>query len=252
MNDAKFKKNVKRSFKLFFVGIIIMLAILIYISISPNSKKTIFDEYNVSDDMTTGVSKVYLETKGIKKEELEKYLSVAALLKRDNIGANVIESQKENYIYMQTVIGFLRDVSGNVLEKNEETEMITIDAKKVEDILKEFNAKYIKNDLNVDNYFEYTEDELGNKFYVVKNEEDIISYLTEISDVEFSGDLINITFKNVFGTNEDITKLINKEKITLDTYEFKAKVKENLYYEYSRYYISEIKLIKSEKKEYNN
>lgn len=250
MNDIKFKKGVKRSFKLFFVGIVVILLMLIYISISPKSKKTIYDEYNVSDDMATGVSKVYLETKGIKKEELEKYLSVAAILTRDNVNKDIEE--KENYIYMQTVINFLSDITGNELEENDETEEVTIEAKKVEDILKEFNAKYIKNNLNVTNFFEYVEDELGNKYYLVKNQEDFVSYLIEISDVQISGDLIEVTFKNVFGTNEEITKLMNNEKVSLDTYEYKAIIKENLEYEYSKYYISEINVINMEKKDYNN
>ena len=68
---------------------------------------------------------------------------------------------------------------------------------------------------------------------------------------EFFSDLINVKFTNVFGTNEEITKYMNNEKVSLNTYEFDAVLKENLSFEYSKYYISDIKLVSKEMKEYN-
>lgn len=252
MNDARLKKGIKRSLILFGIGIFVVLCLALYISISPNSKKTIYDEYNLSNEMSTGISKVYLESKGIKKEEFEKYLSVAAMLVRDNIKLESLnENEKSNYIYMQTVQKFMSDVLGTEVEVNETTNESTIYEQKVKEILKEFNGKYVKDNLNVENYFKFTEDELGNKYYVVKNSEDFVSYITELKEVDINGDLINVKFTNVFGTNEEITKYMNNEKVSLNTYEFDAVLKENLSFEYSKYYISDIKLVSKEMKEYN-
>lgn len=252
MNDARLKKGIKRSLILFGIGILVVLFLALYISISPNSKKTIYDEYNLSSEMSTGISKVYLESKGIKKEEFEKYLSVAAILVRDDIKLELLnENEKSNYIYMQTVQKFMNDVLGTEVEINETTNESTIYEQKVKEILKEFNGKYVKDNLNVENYFKFTEDELGNKYYVVKNSEDFVSYITELKEVEINGDLINVKFINVFGTNEEITKYMNNEKVSLNTYEFDAVLKENLSFEYSKYYISDIKLVNKEIKEYN-
>ena len=75
MNDEKLKKGIKRSLMLFFLGLILIAIIVLYISISPNPKKTIYDEFSGSEMVTTEVSKVFLETKGINKEEFEKYLN---------------------------------------------------------------------------------------------------------------------------------------------------------------------------------
>ena len=47
MNDVKYKKSIKRSFVLFGIGIFVIFLILIYTSLSPNSKTTIYDEYDV-------------------------------------------------------------------------------------------------------------------------------------------------------------------------------------------------------------
>ena len=90
-----------------------------------------------------------------------------------------------------------------------------------------------------------------NKYYVVKNSEDFVSYITELTEVDINGDLINVKFTNVFGTNEEITKYMNNEKVSLNTYECDAVLKENLSFEYSKYYISDIKLVSKEMKEYN-
>ena len=94
MNDVKYKKSIKRSFILFGIGLFVIFLMLIYTSLSPDSKTTIYDEYDVSQDMSAGVSKVYLESKGIKKEEFEKYLSVAAILARDDIKLNLNDEEK--------------------------------------------------------------------------------------------------------------------------------------------------------------
>ena len=75
--------------------------------------------------------------------------------------------------------------------------------------------------------------------------------MVEFSEVEFLSDNIEVRFKNVFGTNEEITKLMNNEKVSLKTYEYKAIVKENSAFNYSKYYISSIELIDSEVVEYN-
>ena len=152
---------------------------------------------------------------------------------------------------MQTVQKFMSDVLGTEVEVNETTNESTIYEQKVKEILKEFNGKYVKDNLNVENYFKFTEDELGNKYYVVKNSEDFVSYITELTEVDINGDLINVKFTNVFGTNEEITKYMNNEKVSLNTYECDAVLKENLSFEYSKYYISDIKLVSKEMKEYN-
>lgn len=252
MNDVKYKKSIKRSFILFGIGLFVIFLMLIYTSLSPDSKTTIYDEYDVSQDMSAGVSKVYLESKGIKKEEFEKYLSVAAILVRDDIKLNLNDEEKENYKYMQAVINLQKEVIGTDLEVNETTNESFIYNKDVENVLKEFVGKYFKDGLNVENYFKFTEDELGNKFYVVKEQEDFVSYMIELTEVELNGDLIEVKFKNVFGTNDEITKLINKEKVSLNTYEFKAIVKENLSYDLAKYYINDIEILNVEKKDYNN
>ena len=85
MNDEKLKKGIKRSLMLFFLGLILIAIIVLYISISPKPKKTIYDEFSDSEMVTTEVSKVFLETKGINKEEFEKYLSVGAILTREDL-----------------------------------------------------------------------------------------------------------------------------------------------------------------------
>ena len=251
MNDEKFKKGIKRSFILFFLGLIFITIIVFYISISPNPKKTIYDEFNNSEVVTTEVSKVFLETKGINKEEFEKYLSVGAILTREDLPKDISKEERDNYKYMLLANSFITDVKGEELALDEINNISYVESNKVNEILKELNGKFIKNNLNVTGYYEYIEDELGNKKYNIQNKEDFVSYLVEFSEVEFLSDNIEVRFKNVFGTNEEITKLMNNEKVSLKTYEYKAIVKENSAFNYSKYYISSIELIDSEVVEYN-
>ena len=227
MNDEKFKKGIKRSFILFFLGLIFITIIVFYISISPNPKKTIYDEFSNSEVVTTEVSKVFLETKGINKEEFEKYLSVGAILTREDLPKDILKEERDNYKYMLLANSFITDVKGEELALDEINNISYVDSNKVNEILKELNGKFIKNNLNVTGYYEYIEDELGNKKYNIQNKEDFVSYLVEFSEVEFLSDNIEVRFKNVFGTNEEITKLMNNEKVSLKTYEYKAIVKEN-------------------------
>ena len=63
--------------------------------------------------------------------------------------------------------------------------------------------------------------------------------------------MIEVKFKNVFVNNEEITKYINGEKVLLETYELKASLMENETYDYSKYYINNIELIKKDVVEYN-
>lgn len=251
MNDEKLKKGIKRSFMIFFLGLILIAIIVFYISISPNPKKTIYDEFSNSDEVTTEVSKVFLETKGINKEELEKYLSVGAILIREDLPKDILKEEKDNYKYMLLANSFITDVKGEELALDETNNIPYVESDKVNEILKELNGKFIRNSLNVIGYYEYVEDELGNKKYNIKNKEDFVSYLVEFSEAEFLSDNIEVKFKNVFGTNEEITKLMNNEKVSLKTYEYKAIVKENSTFNYSKYYISSIELMGSEVVEYN-
>lgn len=251
MNDEKLKKGLKRSTVFFIIGIVFVLIILIYVSISPNSKKTIYDEYEVLEDTSAGVTKVYLESKGINKEEFEKYLSVAAILKKDTFDKDILDKDKENYLYMLTTINFLNNVKGEELEIDEVNNISIIEPKKVKDIVKELNGKYIKEKINIPGIYEYKVDELGNEIYNIVRQENFVSYLVEFSEINFNGDLIEAKFKNIFGTNEEITKLMNNEEIELDTYEFKVVLKENLNFDYSKYYINDIELINKEKVKYN-
>lgn len=251
MNDEKFKKGIKRSFILFFLGLIFITIIVFYISISPNPKKTIYDEFSNSEVVTTEVSKVFLETKGINKEEFEKYLSVGAILTREDLPKDISKEERDNYKYMLLANSFITDVKGEELALDEINNISYVESNKVNEILKELNGKFIKNNLNVTGYYEYIEDELGNKKYNIQNKEDFVSYLVEFSEAEFLSDNIEVRFKNVFGTNEEITKLMNNEKVSLKTYEYKAIVKENSAFNYSKYYISSIELIDSEVVEYN-
>lgn len=248
MNDEELKKKVKRSVIIFAIGLIIIVIGVIYIMASPTSKKNIYEEYNSNTELTAGVSKVFLETKGINKEELEKYLSVAAILRRTEVPTDVLDAEKDNYKYMLVTANFIKDVLGEELTLNETDNISYVEDTKINNILKELFGKYIQDNLNVTNYFEYNAEEAK---YVVKNTEDYFSYLVELSEVEVNDSLIEIKFKNVFGNNEEITKFINNENVSLETYEFKATLMENEEYEYSKYYINNIELINKETVEYN-
>lgn len=249
MNDDKFKKGIRRSFVLFFIGIIFIIIMVLYISISPNLKKTIYDEYSASEEQSAEVSKIFLETKGVNKEELEKYLSVGAILKREEFPNDVAEV--DNYKYMLLALNFLNDVKGEGTESDEEKEVVTVDAEKIEKVLKELNGKFVKDNLNVTGYYEFAQNENGLDIYNIKMNENFMSYLVEFSEAEFKDDIIEVRFKNVFGTNEEISKLINNEKVSLKTYEYKAIIKENLTYDYSKYYINNVEILNSEMVEYN-
>ena len=248
MNDEELKRKTKRSVILFVIGIIIIIIGAIYISVSPNSKKNIYEEYNAESEITAGVSKVYLQTKGINKEEIEKYLSVSAILRRVDLPTDIIEAEKDNYKYMLVSTSFIKDVLGEEFLVSETDNFNVVDATKVNSILKELFGKYIQNNLNVTNYYEYNEE---NVEYSIKGAEDCFSYLVELSELEVNNGLIEVKFKNVFGNNEEITKYINGEKVSLETYELKASLMENETYDYSKYYINNIELIKKDVVEYN-
>ena len=155
MNDEKFKKGIKRSFILFFLGLIFITIIVFYISISPNPKKTIYDEFSNSEVVTTEVSKVFLETKGINKEEFEKYLSVGAILTREDLPKDISKEERDNYKYMLLANSFITDVKGEELALDEINNISYVESNKVNEILKELNGKFIKNNLNVTGYYEY-------------------------------------------------------------------------------------------------
>ena len=131
MNDEELKRKTKRSVILFVIGIIIIIIAVIYISVSPNSKKNIYEEYNAESEITAGVSKVYLQTKGINKEEIEKYLSVSAILRRVDLPTDIIEAEKDNYKYMLVSTSFIKDVLGEEFLVSETDNFNVVDATKM-------------------------------------------------------------------------------------------------------------------------
>ena len=255
MTDDELKKGVKKSVVFFIIGILVIICTIIYISVSPSSKDTIYEEYASDENTKSGVSQMYLTTKGINKEELEKYLSVIANLTRKNLPEDV--DNTENYLYMVTALNFLKEIQGEELTGNEAVENVVktendlnlkVEKEKINNILKELCGRYIRTNLNVANYFELDD---ATDIYKIKKEEDKVSYLVELSSAEFENDVIKITYKNVFGKNEEISKLMNNEKVTLETYEIKVILKENEDHDVSKFYVRNTEILSKEKVEYN-
>lgn len=255
MTDDELKKGIKKSVVFFIIGIVVIICTIIYIGVSPSSKDTIYEEYSSDENTKSGVSQMYLQTKGINKEELEKYLSVIANLTRKNLPDDV--DNTENYEYMITALNFLKEVQGEELTGSEVVENVvqvennlnlTVEKEKINKILKELCGRYIRTNLNVANYFELDN---ATDNYKVKKEEDMVSYLVELSSAEFKNDVIEIKYRNVFGKNEEISKLLNNEKVTLETYEIKVILKENEEYDVSKFYVSSTEILNKEKVEYN-
>ena len=255
MSNEDFKRKVIIRVVLFFIGVALVLGMVYYTFFYLKANLSIAEDYNVSDtDVDLAVSKNYLETKGIDKDELEKYLAVITNLKMAKIprdieaGDSAGNSYKDNYLKVTTAINFLKEVKGEEIDVNETTGEKTYSKEKIHGVLKELMGMYVKDNVNVDHYYELN----GEDNYTIKKEDNMLSHLVELEDVNINYDVITVKFKSVFGTNEEISKLMNNEKIRLQTYEYRVELKVNSKFDYSKYYVVSVEQIGKEDIEYNN
>ena len=252
MSNEEFRKKITIRLVIFLIAVGLVLGMVYYTFFYLKANLSIAEDYNANDtDVDLAVSKNYLETKGIDKDELEKYLAVITNLKMVKVPKDIEASEaekKDNYMKVTTAINLLKEVKGEEIDINETTGDKTYSKEKIHGVLKELLGMFIKENVNVENYYELNEE----NNYVIKKEDNTLSHLVELEDVNINYDIITAKFKSVFGTNEEISKLMNNEKIRLQTYEYRVELKMNSKYDYSKYYVVSVEQIGKEEIEYNN
>lgn len=246
MDNDEFKLGMKLTITITLIIIGIIIGFGVFIFSARNTETDIYSEIlsNTSKDVNSiDVSEISLETKGIDKKEFESYLKLFGYLVREY--PELVEKEEKNTLMIDAAVNLLNTVYTYEYTVDGET---AFEADKINKIVREMNGQYINKNLEVKTRYKY--DEEKNIYIPQEQETTECLYLETISIVK-EDDKIETEFKVSFPNEETLSNYTNKLPVEIETYTVKAVVLENSEYEYSKYYVSDIKVVSKEMIKYN-
>lgn len=244
MDNEQFKLGMKITITIAIIVIGIIIGALINVFCIKPAKPDIYSEILSNTDKEldmTKVNEIALESKGIDKDEFNNYLSIFGLLVNKYPALDKEENEKTTMI--DAAVEFL-NTSFMYEPKMNENQVETYEADKVNKIIKEMKGEYINKNLDVSVVYTY---DANTNTYVPQEMEPTNCLLLETLDINKKDEKIETTFKVAFPGNGEYATYLEKEPIEIETFTIKAIVLENEEYEYSKYYVSNIEVVKKEK-----
>lgn len=247
MNNEEFKLGIKTTITITLIIIGIIIGVLIYVFSSRNTEADIYAEIlsNTTKDLnSTSVSEISLETKGIDKEEFESYLKLFGHLVKEY--PELVEKEEKHTLMLDAAVELLNTMY--TYEENNVNENLVLEADKINKIVREMNGEYINKKLNVKNRYKYDEEK---NEYIVQANDFNECLLIETLNIVKEDEKIEAEFKVAFPDEKSFSDYTNNLPVEMQTYTVKAVILENSEYEYSKYYVSNIDVIKKETVSYN-
>lgn len=219
MTDLQFKKRLKKFVPIPILLILGIIALSIYILGSNKAELSIY---------TSAETENKLQALGINEEEFKQYLSIAGYMLNDSneeklkLAANFIDTLCSAYEAEVAEDG----------SKNYEKEMMN-------QVLKEMTGDYIKEDIDISQY--YTYDEQTTVYTQIKNFEEK-PYCIEIEDISKNDDKIEVRYKLAILNNEQMAEYANNQEMQVETRKVKAVIICNSDYQYSKYFVSQVEV----------
>ncbi len=220
MTDRELKKHLKK----LSISIILVALVMIMLSVyTLGSTKAQFSIYNSSKYTNN------LQALGIEEEEFKKYLSM--------FGNLVNDKYDENETILNTASYFMDNMYSAYEIKINEVGMKYYDANIINEVVKEINGTYVKE--NIDGGQTYTYN-IENNIYTQNQTQTEIPYCIEITEISKNGEQIEVTYKLAMLTNEQMAEYMTGKKVDFETKTVKAIILNNTDYEYSKYFVSSI------------
>lgn len=246
MDNEEFKVGIKLTITITLIIIGIIIGFLVFVFSSKNTETDIYSEIfsNTNKDVNSiKVSEISLETKGIDKEEFESYLNLFGYLVREY--PELVEKEEKNTLMIDAAVNLL-----NTVYTYEYTvdEIPAFEADKINKIVREMNGEYIYKKLDVKTRYKYDEEK---NVYIPQIEENTECLFLETISLVKEDDKIETEFKIAFPDEKTFSDYTNNLPVEMETYTVKAIILENSEYEYSKYYVSSIDVVKKEAVAYN-
>lgn len=222
MTDRDLKKSFKKLGIIFAVMGVLIVILSVYTLSSTKTELSIYDKSECSNN---------LQALGINEDEFKKYLSI--------FGNLIIESSNENEQNLNMISEFIDEMCPIYEAIIDESGLKCYDAEIVNNIAKELKGQGInKKSYDVNTNYIYNEEK--NSYIQSKNLKEK-TVCNKIDNITKNGDKIDVTYELIVMDSE---KLVSENEENLKKYKVKAIILNNLEYEYSKYFVSDIEKIK--------
>jgi hypothetical protein len=221
MTDKQLKNNLK---KLRNIIIIIIIFIIFFVAKIFYSKKT---ELSIC----ANVNDYNLESFGINQDEFEKYLSI--------FGNLIDEKYNEKQRKLNMAINFIENMYSSYEVIIDDNGLKIYNSDIVNKIISDVTGSYIEENFADGQNYLYNKEE---KYYKQNMPINRIPHFIKIDNISKENDKINVIYTVGFFTNEEFASYMIGEGIKFEKYKVQAIIMENKDYEYSKYFVNDIKI----------